>query len=185
MCTMGTRAWREYSNSGDVLSINDFENADKANNDPYYLIKLVDEKNPENIMESFTKMCLLKASKFEDEIIIHLNRNNVFHFDYYTSADQCNSTFVSTSKTADFKTIVQIIKAGGGTRPKLNRALPINPDGTVEKPPEEKSFLQKYWWYLLPIVILLFTGGPAEEPQQQQQQQQHRGGGQAARPARQ
>ncbi|CAG8521477.1 5928_t:CDS:2 [Dentiscutata erythropus] len=83
------RAVAKYSNSGDVLSINEFENADKTNNNPYYLIKLVNEKNPEN--------CLLKTSKFEDEIIIHLNRNNVFHFDYYTSVDQCNSTFASIS----------------------------------------------------------------------------------------
>ncbi|CAG8758227.1 1813_t:CDS:2, partial [Dentiscutata heterogama] len=70
--------------------------------------------------------------------------NNVFHFDYYTSVDICNSTFASTSQTADFKTTVQIIKAVSGTRPKLSRAMPVREDGTVEKPPEEKSFLQKY-----------------------------------------
>jgi hypothetical protein len=29
--------------------------------------------------------------------------------------------------------------------PKLNKAVPLREDGTVEKPPEEKSFLQKYW----------------------------------------
>ncbi|CAG8728004.1 1238_t:CDS:2, partial [Cetraspora pellucida] len=134
-----SRAVAKYYDTGDVLSINEFENADKTNNDPYYLIKLVDEQNPKNVMESFTKMCLLKASKFEDEIIIHLNGNNAFHFDYYTSIDQCNSTSVLTSQTANFKTIIQIIKPVNGAR-----AMPIREDGTVEKPPEEKSFLQKY-----------------------------------------
>ncbi|CAJ0905729.1 14399_t:CDS:2 [Entrophospora sp. SA101] len=140
---------------------------------PFYLIKLVDENDQNNVLKSFTKMCLLKSSNFEDEIIIHLDKHNKpFHFDYYTLKDQCNDTIkVQSDKiNNEFKTSIQTVRSINGVR--LHKALPVKEDGTVEKPPEEKSFLQKYWWYLIPLALLLMTSTPppAEEELESQHQ---------------
>ncbi|RIA87420.1 hypothetical protein C1645_807312 [Glomus cerebriforme] len=175
-----SRAIAEYSGPEDALS--NFDMTKNMGENELYLVKIVDNENLNHVTKSFTKLCLLKSSNFEDEIIIHLDKNNeLFHFDYYTSSDQCNNTI--NQHTGVFKTNVQTIKAVNGVVPKLNKAVPLREDGTVEKPPEEKSFIQKYWWYFIPLAIILLTGGPPEEPQQGGQQQQR--GGQAARPVRQ
>ncbi|GBC01468.1 hypothetical protein RclHR1_00420030 [Rhizophagus clarus] len=177
-----TSSSARYSEFEDVLS--SFDITKNLENNQLYLVKIVDNEYPNHVTKSFTKSCLLKSSNFEDKIIIHLDKNDkMFHFDYYTSSDQCNKTI--DPQTGVFKTTVQTVKAVNGVAPKLNKAVPLREDGTVEKPPEEKSFIQKYWWYFIPLIILLLTGGPPEESQQggQQQQQQQRGG-QAVRPAR-
>ncbi|CAB4412594.1 unnamed protein product [Rhizophagus irregularis] len=175
-----TASRARYSESEDALS--SFDISKNLEENELYLVKIVNNENPNYVTKFFTKSCLLKSSNFEDEIIIHLDKNEkLFHFDYYTSSDQCNNTI--DPHTGVLKTTVQTIKAVKGVAPKLNKAVPLREDGTVEKPPEEKSFLQKYWWYFIPLIIILLTGGPPEESQQGGQQQQQRGG-QAVRPAR-
>ncbi|CAG8525576.1 10094_t:CDS:10 [Acaulospora morrowiae] len=158
-----SRKVTKYSSSIGTLSIQDFANGTHL--DSFYQIKIVNEQNPQKVLKSFTKACLLEASNFEDEIVVHLDKHNtIHHFDYYTSIGHCNSTTVL--QFVNFKTTVHTIKSVNGASPKLTRALPLKEDGTVEKPPEEKSFLQKYWWYLIPILILLSTSGAPEEGQQ-------------------
>ncbi|CAI2166688.1 14466_t:CDS:2 [Funneliformis geosporum] len=140
-----SRATAKYIGNEPELSIEDLDHDYKSMKSKFYLVKIVDNENPNHVTKSFTYLCLLKSSNLEDEIIIHLDKNNrIFQFDYYTSSDQCNNTIVPQSRI--FKTTVQTIKAIDGVVPKLNKAMPsIREDGTVEKPPEEKSFMQKYW----------------------------------------
>ncbi|KAG9307494.1 hypothetical protein G9A89_017324 [Geosiphon pyriformis] len=147
-------------------------------NETIYHVQIIDDENQKQTFVSFTKWCLLQSSNFEDEIIVHLNHENkLFHFDYYTAQSRCNQ---NSPETASFKTSVQTIKAVKGVVPKLAKAAPIRPDGTVEPPHEEKTFLQKYWIYIVPLLlILMFGGGPAEEGQGQGGGQ----GGQGTRPA--
>ncbi|CAG8452135.1 9830_t:CDS:2 [Funneliformis caledonium] len=141
-----SRATAKYIGNEPELSIEDLDHDYNSRKSKLYLVKIVDNENPNHVTKSFTYLCLLKSSNLEDEIIIHLDKNNrIFQFDYYTSSDQCNKTIVPQSR--EFKTTVQTIKAI---------------DGVV--------------WYFIPIAILLLTGGAAEEPQQGGQQQQQRGG---------
>ncbi|RHZ86933.1 hypothetical protein Glove_42g29 [Diversispora epigaea] len=150
----------EYQGSDMSNFIQAFDAINKTQPNSLYLIKLIDKKNPQKVMKSFTKMCLLESSNFEDRIIIHLDRyNNVFHFDYYSLNDQCGGSNHSNFIPVEFKTDVQIVIPVNGVSPKLTRALPLREDGTIEKPPEEKSFIQKYWIYFAVLVVgLLLTG---------------------------
>ncbi|CAG8439625.1 10896_t:CDS:2 [Ambispora gerdemannii] len=161
------------------LTLTDSLNSQNDNDTIFYHIKLVDEEDPNKSFISFTKWCLLLSSNFEDEIIIHLDKDsNLFHFDYYTTQPQCTAPtdgYKNRQPITKFKTTAQTIKAVKGVRPKLAKAAPLRPDGTIETPPPEKTFLQKYWWV---IVIDHIVGGPDEEGQRGQGGQ----GGQGGRP---
>ncbi|CAG8453104.1 2688_t:CDS:2 [Ambispora leptoticha] len=182
-----SRSVAKYSpadNENDAsLTLTDSLNSQNDNDTILYHIKLVDEQDPNKSFISFTKWCLLLTSDFEDEIIIHLDKDsNLFHFDYYTTQPLCTASsdaYKNVPSIPKFKTTAQTIKAVKGVRPKLAKAAPLRPDGTIETPPPEKSFLQKYWIYIVPLlIVLLFGGGPEEEGQRGQGGQ----GGQGGRP---
>ncbi|CAG8611335.1 9034_t:CDS:2, partial [Paraglomus occultum] len=163
----------QYVDAKNALYVNKGE-------DEIYFIKIVDNENTEQSYLSFTKLCLLWASKFEDEIIIHLDSsNNLYHFDYYTAVDHCNGTEMDDAR---FKTTVQTIKSIPGPRPKLHGPVPVAEDGTVIGPPPEKSFIQKYWVYILPLIlIMLVNSAPPEEGREGQGGQSGQGGNRPAR----
>ncbi|CAG8526438.1 9177_t:CDS:10, partial [Acaulospora colombiana] len=69
-----TRKVAKYISSIDTIPIQDFTGG--TSSDSLYLIKIVNEQNPTKVLKSFTKMCLLEASNFEDEIVVHLDKYN-------------------------------------------------------------------------------------------------------------
>lgn len=55
--------------------------------------------------------------------------------------------------------------------PELKAPPPLNPQGQVEPPVPEKTFLQKYWVYIVVglIALMLSGGGDEEEPKRRAQ----------------
>ncbi|TAQ85164.1 hypothetical protein B7494_g6498 [Chlorociboria aeruginascens] len=66
---------------------------------------------------------------------------------------------IDAGETRDFGPIVKVVKMGIGKQPDLNRPVVLSPEGKVEQPMAEKTFLQKYWWVLLGATMLVATTG--------------------------
>ncbi|KAG0369493.1 hypothetical protein BC939DRAFT_446310 [Gamsiella multidivaricata] len=133
----------------------------------FYQIKLKDESRGWEAMSSI-KSCLLLASDFQEEITLHLDRDNqIFAFDYYTTESKCESDhkneFALTSLDR-FKSVkVDLIGSASGPKAHYVRAQAMKVDQTGQ-PETEKTFFQKYWVYIVPIVlVMLFTGGEPEK----------------------
>ncbi|KAF9949463.1 ER membrane protein complex subunit 10 [Mortierella alpina] len=133
----------------------------------FYQIKLRDESRNWEAMSSI-KSCLLVASDFQEKITLHLDQNReVFAFDYYTSASECEEDHQKEFplKTLDhFKNVsVDLVPSQSGPKARYARAQGIKMDETGN-PAVEKTFFQKYWVYIVPIVlVMLLTGGEPEK----------------------
>ncbi len=55
----------------------------------------------------------------------------------------CKSGAIDAGQTRDFGPKVLVKKMVKGKGPELNRPVVLNPEGKLEEPPEEKTFLQK------------------------------------------
>ncbi|RUO96818.1 hypothetical protein BC936DRAFT_141412, partial [Jimgerdemannia flammicorona] len=148
-----------------------------------YQVKVEEERSGRSVV-SFVKSCLLKASDFKDEIILHLDdASDFFHVDYYTEADACIESAKNEQLGQNIATQIQITRPSQGIKPTLSRitatkkgAVPANappakagakggesqPESETEE--QEQTFFQKYWYIFAAITILAFISGGGEPP---------------------
>ncbi|KAG1439981.1 hypothetical protein G6F56_012089 [Rhizopus delemar] len=76
----------------------------------FYQIKVKDETTG-NIHVSSVKLCQMVASEWNDEFILHLDENNEFyHFDYYSTANDCEDKVKFPVSTKPFTTSIKVVK---------------------------------------------------------------------------
>ncbi|KAI8981958.1 hypothetical protein BDF20DRAFT_864306 [Mycotypha africana] len=146
--------------------------------DPFYQIKLKDERTGHVILQS-AKMCQMVASEWKDHFIINLDENNNFyHYSYYPATSDCPTDISYPVVTNAFNTSVTVMSPEYGPKPLLGHFAAEQPkqkskkstakinDGIVNENEivEEKSFFQKYWYLILGAVLLMLTNNMAPEP---------------------
>lgn len=139
---------------------------------------------------SSVKACHLKNAK-EEKLIVHLSPHDgtPYAIDYFVSPiphdGECPSTKtkkgkkVASAQNFSFKpftnTTVELRVGHTPPVPALRPMPQLTPQGDVQQPEPEKTFIQKYWIYMVGVLIaLLIAPGPEEGE----------GGGATNRPAK-